>query len=92
MELNTPVVCGNNIFLNIFVLMDLRMMIFIKHYLREFVIIAIYVDDLNIIGTSNAIEDVVAMLRCQFEMKDLDLTTFCLGLQIEHLSNGILLH
>ena len=32
------------------------------------------------------------MLRCQFEMKDLGLTTFCLGLQIEHLSNGILLH
>ena len=71
---------------------DICPCIFIKHYLKEFVIIAIYVDDLNIIGTSNAIEDVVAMLRCQFEMKDLGLTTFCLGLQIEHLSNGILLH
>ena len=32
------------------------------------------------------------MLSRQFEMKDLDLTIFCLGLQIEHLSNGIHLH
>ena len=71
---------------------DICPCIFIKHYLKEFVIIAIYVDDLYIIGTSDVIEDVVAMLRCQFEMKDLGLTTFCLGLQIEHLSNGIFLH
>ena len=63
MDLNKLVVCGINISVNIFFLMDLRMMIFIKHYLREFVIIAIYVDDLNIIGTSNAIDDVVAILR-----------------------------
>ena len=32
------------------------------------------------------------MLSRHFEMKDPGLTTFCLGLQIEHLSNGILLH
>ena len=42
---------------------DICPCIFIKHHLREFVIIAIYVDDLNIIGTSNAIDDVVAMLN-----------------------------
>ena len=59
---------------------DICPCIFIKHYLKEFVIIAIYVDDLNIIGTSNDIEDVVAMLSRQFEMKDLGLTIFCLGL------------
>ena len=33
---------------------DICPCIFIKHHLRESIIIAIYVDDLNIIGTSNA--------------------------------------
>ena len=50
----------------------------------------IYVNDLNIIRTSNGIEDVVAILSYQFKRKDPGLTTFCLGLQIEHLPHGIL--
>ncbi|GJR80356.1 hypothetical protein Tco_0151141 [Tanacetum coccineum] len=41
----------------------------------EFVIIAVYVDDLNIIGTSKEINEVVVHLKEEFEMKDLDLST-----------------
>ncbi|GJU48086.1 retrovirus-related pol polyprotein from transposon TNT 1-94 [Tanacetum coccineum] len=36
-----------------------------------FVIIAVYVDDLNIIGTSKEINEVVVHLKKEFEMKDL---------------------
>ena len=55
---------------------DICPSMFIKRHLREIVIIAIHVDDLNNIGTSNVIEDVVVMLSHQFEMKDVGLTTF----------------
>ena len=74
---------------------DMFPWIIIKHHRIEFFIIPIYVYlcwwSQYHWNMSNAIEDVV-MLSRQFEMKDLSLTTVCLGLQIEHLSNGILLH
>ena len=64
--------------------------------LREkngFVIIAIYVNDLNLVGTRNMISHTIALLTTKFEMKDLDKTTFCLGLQVTHVpTGGILLH
>ncbi|CAA7020359.1 unnamed protein product [Microthlaspi erraticum] len=59
---------------------------------KGFVIIAVYVDDLNIIGTPEEISYTVEYLKKEFEMKDLGKTKFCLGLQIEHLVDGILLH
>ena len=37
MDLNKPIVCGINIFLNIFFLMDLRMMIFVLVYLSSII-------------------------------------------------------
>ncbi|CAA7040496.1 unnamed protein product [Microthlaspi erraticum] len=66
--------------------------IFIRKFGKGFVIIAVYVDDLNIIGTPEEISYTVEYLKKEFEMKDLGKTKFCLGLQIEHLVDGILLH
>ena len=64
--------------------------------LREkdgFVIIAIYVDDLNLVGTKDTTSRAIALLISKFEMKDLGKTSFCLGLQISHTPiGGILLH
>ncbi|KAK8505395.1 hypothetical protein V6N12_067362 [Hibiscus sabdariffa] len=66
--------------------------IFIKRFSPGFVIIAVYVDDLNIIGTPEEISLTIEYLKKEFEMKDLGKTRFCLGLHIEHLTNGILVH
>jgi hypothetical protein len=66
--------------------------IFMKRSENEFVIIAVYVDDLNIIGTPEELQKAVNCLKDEFEMKDLGKTKFCLGLQIEHLKNGIFVH
>jgi len=66
--------------------------LFIRKSESGFVIIAVYVDDLNIVGTPEEIPKAVECLKKEFEMKDLGKTKFCLGLQIEHLCNGILLH
>ncbi|CAM8877350.1 unnamed protein product [Rhodiola kirilowii] len=66
--------------------------VFIKKTTSDCVIIAVYVDDLNIIGTSKEILEVISYLKKEFEMKDLGKTKYCLGLQIVHLQNGILVH
>ena len=66
--------------------------IFIKKIISGFVIIAVYVDDLNIIGTKNKIHEATMYLKEEFEMKDLEKTKYCLGLQIEHMHNGIFVH
>ena len=55
-------------------------------------IIAVYVDDLNILGTSGEISQTVEYLKKEFEMKDLGKTKFCLGLQLEYIRDGILVH
>ena len=55
-------------------------------------IIAIYVDDLNLIGTSEELTKAANYLKKEFEMKYLGKTRYCLGLQIEHCSNGILVN
>ena len=65
---------------------------FIKRYQSQFVIIAIYVDDLNIIGTPEELQKAANCLKLEFEMKDLRRTRFCLGLQIEHLKDGNFIH
>ncbi|CAM8948646.1 unnamed protein product [Rhodiola kirilowii] len=65
---------------------------FIKKTTSGCVIIAVYVDDLNIIGTSKEILEVISYLKKEFEMKDLGKTKYCLGLQIEHIQNGIFVH
>lgn len=58
-----------------------------------YVILAVYVDDINLVGTHNLCVEVEKLLTSQFEMKLLGRTTFCLGLQVHHLPDGsILLH
>lgn len=66
--------------------------VFIKKSSSGFTIIAVYVDDLNIIGTPNDIEITAQYLKTEFEMKDLGVSKFCLGLQIEHFPSGIFIH
>ena len=66
--------------------------VFIKRSGSEFVTIAVYVDDLNIIGTPQELSKAVGLLKSEFEMKDLGKTKFVLGLQIEHLKDGVFLH
>ena len=57
-----------------------------------FVIIAVYVDDINLIGSPEEISKAANYLKKEFEMKELGKTRYCLGLQIEHLPIGILVH
>jgi hypothetical protein len=64
----------------------------IKKSSTGFCIISVYVDDLNIIGHAKDIDEVRNHLKKEFEMKDLGTTKFCLGLQIEHLQTGIIIH
>ena len=52
----------------------------------------VYVDDLNIISTSDATSEIVSQLKGEFEMKVLGKTTFRLGLLVEHLAGSIILH
>ena len=66
--------------------------VFIRQSQKGFCIISIYVDDLNIIGCTEDIEEASTYLKAEFEMKDLGKTKFCLGLQIEHLPEGIFVH
>ncbi|KAL0461117.1 UNVERIFIED_CONTAM: Retrovirus-related Pol polyprotein from transposon TNT 1-94 [Sesamum latifolium] len=66
--------------------------LFIKRTESGFVIIAVYVDDLNIIGSPEEIRQAADYLKIEFEMKDLGTTKYCLGLQFEHTKAGIFIH
>jgi hypothetical protein len=71
---------------------DITPCLFIKHNGTDFIIVAIYVDDLNLFGTNRIMQETIQLLKRVFEMRDLGQSTFCLGLQFEHLPQGILLH
>jgi hypothetical protein len=66
--------------------------VFIKRSSTGFCIIPVYVDDLNIIGNENDINEARHHLKTEFEMKDMGKTKYCLGLQLEHLPNGIFVY
>jgi hypothetical protein len=66
--------------------------VFIRKFSTGFCIISVYVDDLNIIGNTNDIDEACNHLKKEFEMQDLGKTKFCLDLQIKHLQTGILVH
>ncbi|KAJ9540031.1 hypothetical protein OSB04_026537 [Centaurea solstitialis] len=66
--------------------------VFIKKSTSGYAIIAVYVDDMNLIGTSKELLETAEILKKEFEMKDLGKTRYCLGLQIEHRKDGILIH
>ena len=61
--------------------------IFMKRCGNEFVIIVVYVDDINIIRTPEELPKAIECLKKEFKMKDLGKTKFCPGLQIKHLNN-----
>ncbi|KAD5507805.1 hypothetical protein E3N88_15508 [Mikania micrantha] len=66
--------------------------VFIKRSISKYTIIAVYVDDINIIGSPDEIEKTVELLKKEFEMKDLGTTKLCLGLQFEHLCGSTFVH
>ena len=66
--------------------------VFIKKSEIGFAIIAVYVDDMNLIGTSKELSKTVEYLKKEFEVKDLGETKLCLGLELEHKANGIIVH
>ncbi|KAM2891373.1 hypothetical protein COP2_009680 [Malus domestica] len=47
---------------------------------------------MNLIGTPAELEEIATHLKSEFKMKDLRKTRYCLGLEIEHCSDGILVH
>ena len=56
--------------------------IFIRRSKYEFVIICVYVDDLNNIGTPKDLSKVVKCLKKEFEMKDLGKKNFILDFRL----------
>ena len=66
--------------------------VFIKKTENGLAIIAVYVDDLNLIGTPEELIKTANYLKKEFDMKDLGKTRYCLGLQIEYCLNGVLIH
>ena len=66
--------------------------VFIEKSLKGFYIILVYVGDLNIIGTTEDIEEAMTSLKKGLKVKDLGKTKFCLGLQLEHLPKGVFVH
>ncbi|KAM2855266.1 hypothetical protein FF1_025609 [Malus domestica] len=71
---------------------ELCLCVLIKKSHSGFAIVAVYVDDMNLIGTPVKLEEIAAHLKSEFEMKDLGKTRYCLGLEIKHCSDGILVH
>ena len=65
---------------------------FIKKSAIGFAIIAVYGDDIKLIGTPEELSKTVEYLKKEFEFKDLGKTKFCLGLEFEHKANGIIVH
>ena len=63
--------------------------IFIKKSETRFAIIAVYVDDLNLVRTLEELTRTTNYLKNEFEMKDLGNIKFYLGLQIEHFPNRV---
>ena len=66
--------------------------VFIKKVATGFEIIVVYVDDLNLIRTLEELIKTIDYLKNEFEMKDLRKRKYCIGLQIEHCSDGVLIH
>ena len=66
--------------------------VFIKKIENGLAIIAVYVDDLNLIGTLEELIKTANYLKKKFEMKDLRKTRYYLGLKIEYCLNGVLIH
>ena len=62
--------------------------IFVYRQGPDFVILAVYMDDINLIGTPATSKYPVTHLQSQFDMKLFGQTSLCLGLRISHLGDG----
>lgn len=71
---------------------DIAPCLFLKHIGKEFVIISIYVDDINIFGTKSLTLQTIDTLKNIFEMRDIGSPTYCLGLQFNYTQGGILIN
>ena len=71
---------------------ELCLCVFIKKSHSGFAIVAVYVDDMHFIGTPEELARIAAHMKSEFEMKDLGNTRYCLGFEIEHCLDGILVH
>ena len=47
---------------------------------------------MNLIGTLEELTKATEYLKNEFQVKDLGKTKLCLGLELEHKTNGILIH
>ena len=56
------------------------------------IIVVVYVDDLNLVGTPEKLTKTLKYLKNEFEMKDLGKTKFYLGLHIKYFPIGVLVH
>jgi len=66
--------------------------IYMKILENEFVIIFVYIDDINIVGTPNELTKTTNCLKKEFEMKDLRRAKFSLRLEIEYLNEGVFVY
>ena len=63
---------------------ELSPCVFIKKSHSWFAIDAVYVNDINLIGTLKELKKTASHLKSKFEIKDLKKTQFCIGLELEH--------
>ena len=66
--------------------------VFIKKSKIVFAIIAVYVNDMNLIETPEELSKTIEYLKKEFEVKDLGKTKLCLGLKLAHKANEIIVH
>ena len=57
--------------------------VFVKKFANRYAIVAVYVDDINLIGSPEKLEQTASYLKKEFEVKDLGEQKFCLILQLE---------
>ena len=63
----------------------------IKKFESRFSIVAVYLDNMNLIGIPKELFKIAKYLK-EFEIKNLDKIKFCFGLELENKENGILIH
>ncbi|EOY31589.1 Uncharacterized protein TCM_038538 [Theobroma cacao] len=66
--------------------------VFIKKSKIGFVMVVVYVDNMNLIRTLEKLSKTTEYLKKEFEVKDFGKIKLCLGLEREHKANGILIH
>ncbi|MBT0984610.1 hypothetical protein KJ032_26650, partial [Salmonella enterica subsp. enterica serovar Typhimurium] len=71
---------------------ELCLCVFINKSHSGFAIVAVYVDDMNLIETLAELEEIAAHLKSEFEMKDLRKTRLCFDLKFKRCSDSILVY